>query len=442
MRPRAASVATVVKPAEAALKGRCRVPGDKSISHRAAIVGALATGPSRIEGFSPAEDCLATLAVLLALGVRVRRETIGLIVDGHGSERLRPPDSPLDCVRSGTTMRLMAGVLAGAGIPATLTGDDQLLRRPMDRVAEPLRLMGADVDTAAGGGPPMTLRGRAMHPIEYRLPVASAQVKSAILLAALRIPGTTTVVEPDPTRDHTERILGAAGAVVRVAPGPEGRRVSIDGPVPHLAPLELMVPGDLSSAAPLLAAAALVPGSDLVIDGVGLNPTRTGFLEVLRRMGASLEIDPLDGLADGGTGEPAGRIRIHAGALQPATVSPEEAPRLIDELPLVGLLGTRAEGATRVRGAADLRAKESDRIAGLVSGLRALGADAEELPDGFVVHGPTPLVAGACDARGDHRLAMAFAVAGLIAAGPVAVSDMETVVDSFPGFLATLDRLR
>ena len=328
-------------------------------------------------------------------------------------------------------MRLLAGILAGHEGRFVLTGDEQLLRRPMERVARPLREMGATVDTETDGRPALTVDGGSLTGIEYELPVASAQVKSAVLLAGLRADGPTTVIEPVPTRDHTERLLAATGVSihrsddrVRVHPG---RPFAFD----------LRVPGDASSAAVLLAGGALLPGSDVLLRGVGLNPTRTGFLDVLDRMGNAVIVEDVRG----GT-EPAGDLRIRHRPLQSIAVEPNDVPGVIDELPLIGLLGTQAEGATEVRGAGELRVKESDRIAGLVSGLRTLGADVEELPDGFAVRGPTPLHGGRCDAQNDHRLAMTFTLAGLIASGPVQVDGMAFVDDSFPGFATTLEGLR
>jgi 3-phosphoshikimate 1-carboxyvinyltransferase len=412
------------------IRGVARVPGDKSISHRAAILAGLAGGRSSLSNFAPGADCTASVEVLRALGAVVDRDGDSIVVTPVAEPA--PPVGPLDCARSGTTMRLMAGVLATMPFRSTLTGHEQLLRRPMGRIALPLRLMGAEVKLSGGELPPMSVRGGSLVGIEYELPVASSQVKSAVLLAGLSALGATTVVEPLPTRDHTERLLAWLGAPIHTTQG----RVTVrsDG---GLRPFELRVPGDLSSAAPLLAAAALVEGSDLVIEDVGLNPTRTGFLRALERMGAVIEIDALP--ADP---EPAGRLRIRQAPLVGTTVSGDEVPLVVDELPLLGVLATQADGVTEVRGAAELRLKESDRIAGLVAGLRAIGADVEEYGDGFAVRGPTPLRGGAVDSRSDHRLAMAFAVAGLVASAPVAVSDMGFVADSFPGFVHALESVR
>lgn len=412
------------------IHGVARVPGDKSISHRAAILAGLAGGRSSVSNFAPGGDCTASVEVLRALGAVVERDGDSIVVT-PAAEPGRPR-GPLDCARSGTTMRLMAGVLAAMPFRSTLTGHEQLLRRPMGRIALPLRLMGAEVELSGGEHPPMTVRGGSLVGIEYELPVASSQVKSAVLLAGLSALGTTTVVEPLPTRDHTERLLAWLGAPIHATQG----RVTVRSEG-WLRPFELRVPGDLSSAAPLLAAAALVEGSDLVVEDVGLNPTRTGFLRTLERMGAAIEIDALP--ADP---EPAGRLRIRQARLVGTTVRGEEVPLLVDELPLLGVVATQADGVTEVRGAAELRLKESDRIAGLVAGLRAIGADVEEYDDGFAVRGPTPLRGGAVDSRSDHRLAMAFAVAGLVASAPVAVSGMGFVADSFPGFEQALESVR
>jgi 3-phosphoshikimate 1-carboxyvinyltransferase len=363
-------------------------------------------------------------------------------IRGVGSEGLVAPDSPLECGRSGSTMRLLAGLLAGARFPVTLTGHPQLLARPMERVAEPLRLMGATVELAGKDRAPITVTGGKLRGIEYRLPVASAQVKSAVLLAGLRAEGRTTVVEPQPTRDHTERLLRAMGA--RCEQGVESGQ---DGSATHparwersasvwaseLHAIRLRVPGDLSSAAPILAAAALIPGSEVGFDDVGLNPTRMGFAWLLRRMGARVEVEP-----KGEHPEPWGSLMVGHRPLRGLIIEPEQVPGVIDELPLLALVGTQAEGLTKVTGAGDLRVKESDRIAGVVTGLRALGADIEELDDGFVVRGPTPLEGGVCDARDDHRLAMAFSVAGMIARDRITVTGLESMADSFPGFLDAL----
>jgi len=426
-----------VLPASRPLHGTTTVPPDKAISHRGAILGALAEGTTIVRRFSGADDCRSTLDALRALGAGVERDGEAVRIDGWGPRGPTAADAVVGCGRSGTTMRLLSGAIASYPVRATLTGDPQLLARPMERIAQPLRLMGAQVDTAEGGRPPIRLVGGALRGIDYAMPIASAQVKSAVLLAGLRAAGPTTVVEPCASRDHTERLLRAMGAALESGQDGSGRpRIRLEPS--SLVGVEVSVPADPSSAAPLLAAAALVPGSDLRIRDVGLNPTRTGLLAALTLMGAGVEIQES---APGGV-EPAGMVRIESRPLRGIEVGAAEVPAMIDELPLLGLLATQAEGTTDVRGAEELRVKESDRIAVLVAGLRALGGDVEELPDGFVVRGPTPLRAGEVDAAGDHRMAMAFAVAGLIASGPVRVRGMETVGDSFPGFLGALEGVR
>ncbi|MGH2710704.1 MAG: 3-phosphoshikimate 1-carboxyvinyltransferase [Actinomycetota bacterium] len=420
-----------IRPAEGPLSGTVRVPGDKSISHRMALLAALGSGESSIGGFSDSGDCEATLSVLLSLGVPVTRFPSAVAIGGLDG-RFAQPDEDLDCRRSGTTMRLACGLLAGSELDVTLTGDPQLMVRPMERVAEPLRLMGARIETTEGR-PPIRVAGTPLSGIEYELPVASAQVKSAILLAGMRADGTTTVVEPTPTRDHTERLMKWLGMPIEIDAG----RSSVSRPTAPFA-FEAKVPGDISSAAPLLAAAAIVRGSVVTVEEVGLNPTRTSFVTTLARMGVEVEIEPAE---DQGT-EPSGRITIRQEGLRAVEIDAEQVPGLIDELPLVGTLGALAEGTTVVLGAGELRVKESDRIAVLVAGLRELGADADELPDGFTVTGPTRLRGGSVDSGGDHRLAMAFSVAALASEKAVVIDGIESVADSFPGFLQTLESLR
>ncbi len=415
------------------LRGRIRVPGDKSISHRALLLGAIAQGATRVENFLPAADCLATLSCVRALGIEVER-TSGreLIVRGRGLRGLREPSDVLDCRGSGTTMRLLAGILAGQPFYSVLTGSEQLRRRPMGRIAEPLRRMGATVLGRQGGRlPPLTIRGGGLRGIDYALPVASAQVKSAILLAGLYAEGPTTVHEPGPARDHTERMLRAQGARIEV----RGRAVTLY-PGGELAGLEVTVPGDFSSAAFFIAAACLVPGSELVIEEVGVNPTRTGFLEVLRAMGAEVAVE---NRRERG-GEPVADIVVRTEGgdggppLRGVEVGGELVPRMIDEFPILAVVATQAEGETVVRDAAELRVKETDRIAAIASELRKLGAHVGERPDGFVVEGPTRLVGARVDSHGDHRLAMSLAVAGLVAEGETIVEGAECIGDSFPGF--------
>lgn len=414
------------------LKGRVRVPGDKSISHRALLFNSLAEGTSRIEGFLPSGDCQATLGCLRMLGVKV--ETLNpttLLVHGRGLRGFKPPTQALDCMRSGTTMRLLAGILAAQNFESVLSGDPQLLRRPMRRVTEPLTQMGAVIETANGYAP-LRIFGRPLRAIEYRLPIASAQVKSALLLAGLYAEGTTIIHQPGPARDHSERILIAMGAPLTV----NGFTATVLQ-AEALAPLSLTIPGDLSSAAFPIAAAALVPQSEVTIEQVGINPTRTGLLDVLTTMGAALSIseEPAQGC------EPVGSVTITTAPLVGTTVEGDTVVRMIDEFPVLAVAATQAAGRTLVRDAAELRVKETDRIATVVTELRRLGAHIEALEDGFVVEGPTPLSGGVVDSHGDHRLAMALAVAGLIATDTVTVRDADCVADSFPGFVPLMRQL-
>ncbi len=427
------TVATV-RPARR-VRGRFTVPSDKSISHRYAILGALADGTTTIAHYSPGADCRSTLACLAALGVDIRGAgSDRLSIGGRGLGGLIEPAGPLDAGNSGTTMRMMAGVLAGHPFTVRLVGDASLSRRPMGRVMAPLSQMGAELE-ATDGHPPLTIRGRApLAAITFSPPVPSAQVKSAVLLAGLHAAGTTTVVEPAATRDHTERALEAFGVPVRR----EGLAVSLAGGQ-RLAARDLVVPGDFSSAAFWLAAAAALPGSRVEITGVGLNPTRTGLLDVLRRFGARVTVDA------GGpsAGEPSGTVVVEGGEARAIEIQAAEVPGLIDELPAIGAMASLA-GQVTVRGATELRVKESDRIATLVAGLRALGVDAEELADGFAVRaaaGARRPAGGRADAHGDHRMAMAFAVAALGADGPSVIEGADAVDISYPGFFETLDRL-
>jgi 3-phosphoshikimate 1-carboxyvinyltransferase len=426
-----------VAPAEG-VDGEVSVPGDKSISHRALVLGALADGRSYVGNLSPAADVASTASCLRACGGAVRPFGDGRAsLDGAGMGRsLRSPDEVLDCGNSGTTMRLLAGVLAGHDLNATLDGDASLRRRPMARVADPLRFMGAQVETGYDGRPPITIQGRAvLRPIEYVAPVASAQLKSAVLLAGLAADGPTTVVEPSPTRDHTERMLRMCGVEVSVAAG----RITVT-PAP-LQPFGMRVPGDLSSAAFFLALAAARRGWRVTTPNVTLNPGRTGFLDALRAMGASVTVE--EGEAAGGV-EPVGSVTVHGGELSATRIDGDLVPRCIDELPVLAVLATQAHGVTQIRDAAELRVKESDRIALVVEGLRAMGADCEELDDGLVVTGPTRLQPAAVDSNGDHRLAMAWAVAGSLAipgAGVTVIDGAEAVSVSYPSFFDDLAQL-
>lgn len=412
------------------LQGSCAVPGDKSISHRALLFGALAEGTTRVRGFLDGGDCRATLAVIEQLGVEVERVSeTELVVHGRGLDGLQPPAAPLDCVNSGTTMRLLAGILAGQAFPSTLIGSDQLQRRPMRRITTPLEQMGAAIDSRDGAAP-LELEPRPLRGIQYQLPVASAQVKSCVLLAGLYAQGETEVFEPGPARDHTERMLLAMGAPLSSGMS----RISIRRPSKPLRALQVDVPGDPSSAAFLLVAGALVPGSALTLTGVGTNPTRTGLLEALRGMGAAIELrDPREP-----AGEPVADLVVRAGPLRGARVEGDAIVTLIDELPVLAVAATQAAGVTEVRDAGELRVKETDRIATTVAELTKLGAKIEALDDGFRVEGPTPLRGAAVTSHGDHRLAMALTVAGLLAGGETVIADADCAADSFPGFVDLL----
>jgi 3-phosphoshikimate 1-carboxyvinyltransferase len=417
--------------------GEVTVPGDKSISHRALILGALARGRSFLGNLSPAADVASTAACLGACGAWLRRfGEDRVVLDGDGVGRsLHSPEGVLDCGNSGTTMRLLSGVLAGHPVEATLDGDASLRRRPMRRVAVPLERMGAEVEPSPEGTAPIRVRGR--HPlraVEYALPVASAQLKSAVLLAGLSADGPTTVVEPAPSRDHTERLLRLCEVEVDTH---DGRVTVVPG---ELRPFGLRIPGDLSSAAFLLALAASRPGWRVRCPGVTLNPGRTGILDVLREMGAGLAVEALD---PAGGVEPVGDVEVRGAHLRAVSVGGEVVPRVIDELPVLAVLASQAEGTTEIHDAAELRAKESDRIAAVAAGLRALGAECEEAPDGLTVGGPVRLRPALLDSHGDHRLAMAWAVAACLAGGDglTTIRGADCVGVSYPRFFDDLARV-
>jgi len=383
-----------------------------------------------IHGFAPGADCRSTLRCLEALGVEISRAGDSVTIIGRGPGQFRSPREALDAGNSGTTTRLLAGILAALPISATVTGDESLSKRPMRRVIDPLSRMGARI-VSNGGRLPMTISGASLRAIDHETEVPSAQVKSSVLLAGLLASGTTRVTERQRTRNHTELALRQSGVRVDV----EGTTVSVDGGQ-TVTPIDASVPGDFSSAAFWCVAAAAMPGSAIEIDDVGLNATRTGLLAVLKRAGASVEATAETGAA----AEPRGRLTVSHGQLRPFAIEPDEVPGLIDELPALAALATHG-GAVTVTGAGELRVKESDRITALVAGLRALGADAEELPDGFRVTGGRSLTGGIADAAGDHRLAMAFAVAGLGARGPSTILGASAVDISYPGFFQVLESL-
>ena len=413
--------------------GTLRVPGDKSISHRALIFSALASGVSRVRGILPSADVQSTAGVLRALGVEIPVLDKSMEICGAGPTGLRAPDGDLDCGNSGTSARLLAGVVAGAGLPGRFIGDESLSRRPMRRVQRPLEAMGARLEVSASGGLPMTVHGGPLTPIEWNNDTSSAQVKSCVLLAALCAGVEATVREPVRSRDHTERMLAAHGVEVWVN---EGAVLLFGGQ--SLSPIDLDVPGDPSSAAFFAALAALAPKGELLLERVCVNETRTGFLAALAEMGASVEFE--DKVLR--SGEWTANVRATAGTeLRGVTIGREAIPTLIDELPLLACIAAYADGETRVNGAEELRVKESDRISAVVSNLRALGADAEELPDGFVVTGTNPRLRGTVVTYGDHRLAMAFGVLAALSGNEIAIDDRSCVAVSYPDFWDDLRRV-
>jgi len=410
-------------------RGRFRLSGDKSLSHRLALFAALAHGRTRLDNFGTSADNASTLACLQALGAGVHREGGAVEVEGRGFEGLRDPGADLDCGNSGSTLRMLAGVLAGRPFRSVLTGDASLRRRPVERVALPLRLMGARAEST-DGRPPLVIEGGPLRAIRYDQKIASAQVKTAVLLAGLQAEGRTTVSEPELSRDHTERLLPVFGVPVLR----EGLAVSLDGGARLRAPAErLEVPGDASSAAFLLVAALVLPDSEVRVENVLLNATRTAFLDVLREMGAALDVEVTQNEP-----EPVGTVTARTSALRGVTVRPELVPSLIDEVPILAVAAARAEGTFRLTGAAELRVKESDRLAALAEGLSRLGASVEELPDGLVIQGGRPLRGAEVRAHDDHRIAMSLAVAGLCASGVTRIEGAECASVSFPEFYGYL----
>ena len=415
------------------LRGEITVPGDKSVSHRAVILGALALGETSITGFLNGEDCLSTVSCMRKLGVAVEVAGNDVRVQGVGLKGLRESEDILDCGNSGTTARLILGVLAGQPFYSVMTGDASLRKRPMGRVTTPLRQMGAEILGRDGGKLlPLTVQNGGLQPITYHSPVASAQVKSAVLLAGLFAQGVTTVTEPEKSRDHSERMLAAFGADVVV----EGNTVRVQGK-PTLHGQTVRVPGDISSAAFFLVAASIVPGSDLLVKNVGVNPTRTGILEVLEEMGADLE--RVNERVE--SGEPVADIRVRSSQLRGVEIGGDIVPRLIDELPVLAVAAMFAEGHTVVCDAAELRVKETDRIAAVVDEFSKLGAMVTGTEDGFVVEGGRPLLGATTHSRGDHRIAMSLSVAALAAQVSVTVEAPESVAISYPSFWQTLSLL-
>ncbi|HEL1003781.1 TPA: 3-phosphoshikimate 1-carboxyvinyltransferase [Streptococcus equi subsp. zooepidemicus] len=416
-----------------ALRGRLRVPGDKSISHRAVIFGAIAEGQTVIHGLLRGQDVLATIQAFRDLGVTIYESADSLIIEGRGFKGLKPAQKPLDMGNSGTSMRLLAGLLAAQDFSVQLLGDDSLSRRPMDRITIPLSLMGAEL---SGQGekelPPLIVKGcQELRPIHYQLPVASAQVKSAILLAALQTQGETVILEKELTRNHTEEMIEQFGGKLSIA----GKQISIKGPQ-RLQGQILQIPGDISSAAFWLAAGLIVPGSDLVLENVGINPTRTGLLEVIEKMGGQLSYQAVDKDIQSAS------LRVSYSSLKGVEISGDLIPRLIDELPVIALLATQAQGTTYIRNAQELRVKETDRIQAVTDVLGQMGADIQATEDGMVIRGKTPLHGAAVNSCGDHRIGMMAAIAALLVEeGQVTLERAEAIMTSYPDFFKDLERL-
>jgi 3-phosphoshikimate 1-carboxyvinyltransferase len=419
-----------IKPAKS-LTGTIQFPGDKSISHRYAMLGAIAEGPSEIHFFSTSADCQSTLSCLKQLRVKIERKDNVVTIEGAGLGGLRPAPEPLDAGNSGSTMRMLAGILAGQPFRSVMVGDASLSRRPMKRVTDPLSQMGARIKSQQGGLPPLEIEGGALQPIRYEMPVASAQVKSAVLLAGLFAEGETEVIEKVRTRDHTEIALEQMGADI----GRHQRTIAVRGRA-HLEGKKLYVPGDFSSAAFFIVAGLVTPHSNLMLHNVGLNPTRTGILDVLVPMGGRVKVVNLEMM----NGELIGDLHVEASQLRGGEIPESAVPGLIDELPVLAVLGTQTEQGLTFRGAAELRVKESDRLAAVAENLRRMGAEVEEFPDGLRVAGRQTLRGAEIDPHDDHRIAMAFAVAGLVAQGNTAIRKCDCVDISFPDFFDTLTK--
>lgn len=414
----------------APLKGEIKVPGDKSISHRAIMFGSIAKGVTKVENFLPGADCLSTISCFKKLGVEIDQNGSSVTINGKGIEGLKQPSETLDVGNSGTTIRLMVGILSGLSFESILEGDESIARRPMTRVTIPLTLMGAHISGRNNGEfTPLTVKGEKLNGITYELPVASAQVKSAVLLAGLQAEGETIVREPVKTRDHTERMIRQFGGVVEQ----HGDKVTIKGGQ-ELTAANIKVPGDISSAAFFLAAGSIIPDSDILLKNVGLNPTRTGIIDVLKEMGADLSIEQLDE----GSAEPSADIRIRYSKLKGTVVEGGLIPRLIDEIPVIALLATQAEGRTVIKDAAELKVKETNRIDTVVNELTKLGAKIEATEDGMIIYGKTSLNGGIVSAHGDHRIGMMLSIAALISKGEVSLEESDSVAVSYPDFFNDL----
>ena len=425
-----------IQPARS-LRGTVRLPGDKGISHRAAMLGAIASGTTIINGFASSQDCQSTLNCLSHLGVSAEKREGQLLITGPPSG-LTAPQQILDAGNSGSTVRMLSGILAGQRFTTEITGDQSIQRRPMQRIIDPLSQMGAKIESNDGRAP-LRITGGNLQPITYRLPVASAQVKSCVLLAGLFAKGDTTVIESIPTRDHTERMLQTFGVNLTVSPDGQDRRITVTGPA-HLQSQEINVPGDISSAAFFVCAALIVPNSEIVLTSVGLNPTRTGLLDLLIDLGADIEILDHKHFND----EPVGDLRVRSGKLTSSDRIMVDGPLIanaIDEIPILAVLATQSSAGLEIRDAGELRLKESDRIATVVEGLRTMGAQVEELSDGMIIEGEQRLRGARINSHDDHRIAMAFAIAGLVADGETEIVGAESAAVSFPEFFETLDSL-
>ena len=415
------------------LKGEFYPPGDKSISHRAIMLASLAEGKTKLTNFCSGEDTLGTVQAFQALGIEIDKNETNCTVFGKGLHGLREPDNILDVGNSGTTVRLMTGLLSGQNFFSTITGYDSLRTRPMKRITDPLRDMGANIDGRGNANfVPLSIRGGALSPIRYELPVASAQVKSALLLAGLYAEGITEITEPLPSRDHTERMLSAMGAKIQK----DKTTVRVTG-FPKLNPFSLQIPGDISSAAFFIVGATLIPNSNIVIRQAGINPLRTGILEILKQMGANIEIINIKEEC----GELTADIVVQSASLKGVNIAGEIIPRTIDEIPILAVAAAHADGTTTIRNAKELRVKETDRIAAVVKGLKKFGVKVEELSDGMAITGPNDLQGASVVSYGDHRIAMAFIIAGLTASAQTTVEDTEPIETSFPQFMLSLDSL-
>jgi len=423
-----------LQPTMKGLKGMIDIPGDKSISHRSVMFGSIAQGVTRVTNFLPGDDCLSTISCFRKLGVVIEENDNELIIYGNGFDGLREPNEILDVGNSGTTIRLILGILAGRPFFSSIIGDHSIGKRPMTRVTEPLRSMGAQIDGRNNGEfTPLSIRGGHLNPIHYNMPVASAQVKSALILAGLQAEGETIIIEKAESRDHTERMIRKFGGEVYK----NDREITIKGGQ-RLIASDILVPGDISSAAFFLVAAAIVPNSEIVLKNVGLNPTRTGIIEIMNKMGASLEISQNE--VD--TFEPAGDITVKTSSLTGTVVEGDVIPRLIDEIPIIALLATQAQGTTIIKDASELKVKETNRIDTVVQELTKLGASIEATDDGMIIHGGTTLTGGKVSSHGDHRIGMMLAIASLLSKDKVELENPEAISVSYPNFFNHLNSLK